>query len=250
MNLLLFEDRELCGSLLQFGAGDRRAVHVTNVLGLSPGDVLRVGMINGGVGKGVLVSCSDRQMTIKVELAAQPPARSGIELILALPRPIMLQRILKQATVLGVRRFHLIRSQRVQKSFFQSAILQPTAVRELLVQGLEQAMDTCLPEMHLHPRFRSFMEDILPAIDSDSRLLAHPGNPSLAGLPTCRAAGPKMLLAIGPEGGWNDYEVECFLERGFTPFSPGRRILHVDTAVVALLAQLQLLQDLALQMNR
>ncbi|MCI5118968.1 MAG: RsmE family RNA methyltransferase, partial [Candidatus Electrothrix sp. LOE1_4_5] len=52
----------------------------------------------------------------------------------------------------------------------------------------------------------------------------------------------KILLAVGPEGGWNDFEVENFLEQGFSAFSLGNRILHVDTAVVALLAQLQLLR--------
>ena len=48
----------------------------------------------------------------------------------------------------------------------------------------------------------------------------------------------------GPEGGWNDFELDMFVDQGFIPFTMGKRILHVDTATVALLAQLQLLYDL------
>jgi RsmE family RNA methyltransferase len=54
-----------------------------------------------------------------------------------------------------------------------------------------------------------------------------------------------ICLAIGPEGGWNDYEVDRFIQAGFRAFSMGERILQVDTAVVALLAQIQLLLTLA-----
>jgi RsmE family RNA methyltransferase len=52
----------------------------------------------------------------------------------------------------------------------------------------------------------------------------------------------RTLFAVGPEGGWIDFEVEKFVEHSFVPVSLGRRILRTDTAVVALLAQLMLLQ--------
>ena len=42
----------------------------------------------------------------------------------------------------------------------------------------------------------------------------------------------------------DNFELACFGEQGFDAFSMGSRILHVDTAVVALLAQLQLLYDM------
>ena len=154
----------------------------------------------------------------------------------------MLQRVLKQATVLGVRRIHLIRSAKVEKSFFQTPVLEPEKIRSLLLEGLAQAVDTRLPEVHIHRRFKPFVEDVVPALPGQG-LLAHLGLPT--GLPeVCPAAEQKknILLAVGPEGGWNDFEVRCFLEQEFAGFSLGRRILHVDTAVTALLAQLQVLR--------
>jgi RsmE family RNA methyltransferase len=183
---------------------------------------------------------------LEVNLAKTPPEEPLIELILALPRPIMLQRILKQATVLGVRRFHLIRSNRVQKSFFQTNLLQPEKLMEILVQGLEQTVDTRLPEVLVHHRFMPFVKDIVPTLKSPCRLLADP-NERLT-LPELYSAGKisgSFSLAIGPEGGWSQHEVRQFAQAGFHCFAMGNRILHVDTAVVALLSQIRLLHELS-----
>jgi RsmE family RNA methyltransferase len=52
------------------------------------------------------------------------------------------------------------------------------------------------------------------------------------------------VLAIGPEGGWIEREVETFIARGFTPVSIGAPILRVEAAVASALGQLLLLQRL------
>jgi RsmE family RNA methyltransferase len=156
----------------------------------------------------------------------------------------MLQRILKQATVMGVRHFHLIRSARVQKSYFQSTGVREESIREVLWQGLEQAMDTRLPEVCIHTRFRPFVEDVVPTLEQ-GRLLAHPdASLTLPDLYAQDRLHSRIVLAIGPEGGWNDFEVHSFQDQGFASFSFGSRILHVDTAVLVLLSQLMVLQDL------
>ncbi len=241
MNLLLLEAGELVdGEATLTG---RRCEHLLQVLRVAPGDTVRVGVINGPVGTARVLLAEPAAVRLSVHLERLPEAGPPIELILALPRPIMLQRILKQATVLGVGRFHLIRSRRVEKSFFHSPVLAPDKLRSLLLEGMEQAMDTRLPEVTIHHQFKPFVEDVLPGIAGQG-LIAHPeAGGSLAALPSSAVSGP-VLLAVGPEGGWSDHELHCFAERGFLPFSMGRRILHVDTAVVSLLAQLQLLYDL------
>jgi RsmE family RNA methyltransferase len=45
-----------------------------------------------------------------------------------------------------------------------------------------------------------------------------------------------VLLAIGPEGGWNDFERGLLEGHGFTPVGLGSRTLRTDTACIALLA--------------
>ena len=48
--------------------------------------------------------------------------------------------------------------------------------------------------------------------------------------------GGRVLIAIGPEGGWNDFELRLLEAHGFTRVGLGPRTLRVDTACTALLA--------------
>jgi RsmE family RNA methyltransferase len=158
----------------------------------------------------------------------------------------MLKRILSQTASLGVSRIFLINANRVEKSFFNASLLHPSSYNKHLYHGLEQAVDTNLPEITIHPRFRPFVEDLLPTIISDYpvRLVAHPEAeatlPERVPLPLTK----KVLLAIGPEGGWVDFEINKFQEQDMQPFAMGPRILKVDTAVSTLLAQIDILRQI------
>jgi 16S rRNA (uracil1498-N3)-methyltransferase len=242
LNLLLLETPEVRDGAVTLTG--RRAEHLLRVLKVVPGDVVRVGVVNGKIGSGRVLAIEGEAVRLAVELDREPVCDLQVELILALPRPIMLQRILKQATVLGVRRFYLIRSRRVEKSFFHSPVLAPEKIHTILLEGMEQAMDTWLPPVSIHHQFKPFVEDVLPTLAGQG-LIAHPdAGGTLAGIPIAGESGQRLLLAVGPEGGWSDYELQCFIDQGFYGFTMGNRILHVDTAVVSLLAQLQLLYDL------
>lgn len=243
MNIVIFEKHELVNNRLLLG--ERRQNHIQSILKLTVGDTLRIGMVNGNMGQGTIVAVREQGIEVDVHLDQPPVFSRQIDLILALPRPIMLQRIIKQATVLGVRNIYLIRSARVEKSFFHSPVLHPDKLQTLLFEGLEQAIDTQLPEVFVYHRFKPFVEDIVPTLKG-SGIIAHPGvEASLPEVFSVRQSSERrILLAVGPEGGWNEYELECFVQKGFAGFSMGSRILHVDTAVVVLLGQLQLLQDM------
>jgi RsmE family RNA methyltransferase len=113
--------------------------------------------------------------------------------------------------------------------------MNPENLREQMIFGLEQAKDTGLPELRLARFFRPFVEDELPdLLGGGTGLLAHPGT---------GAAAPKVLvapitLAIGPEGGWIEAEVQSLLKAGLRPLDLGPRILRTETALAALVGRL------------
>jgi RsmE family RNA methyltransferase len=217
--------------------GDR-ARHIIRVLRASPGDIVKTGIINGKLGNGTIIGMSSRQpysVRLELEIAEEPKAAPLIDIMLALPRPIMLKRILSQATSLGVGHFFLVNANRVEKSFWDASLISPEACRKYLVEGLEQGVDTRLPTLSFHKGFKPFIETDLEEVKSRYRqmLVAHPG--SSASLHSVhRATTGRTLLAIGPEGGWVDYEIERMHACGFAHFSMGPRILKVETAVTAL----------------
>ena len=213
----------------------RRREHVLNIHRAAIGDELRVGLINGLLGYGRIFRLTDQVLEMEILLDQQPPEPLPVTLLLALPRPKMLRRILQSVSSLGVKKIHLINSYRVDKSFWSSSLLQPEKLQEQLLLGLEQGCDTILPEIHLQPRFKPFVEDELPGISAGTNAyVAHPET----GGDFPQTLNQPATVAIGPEGGFIPYEVEKLQNCGFIPISLGARILRVETAVPVLLSRL------------
>ena len=235
MNLLLLLPSDFTAPNLAKISG-RRFDHAVKVLKTTPGDTLTVGVLNGKTGKAKVLALNSETLEIKVlELSTAPPPALPVSLILGLPRPQMLKRILQTVATLGVDTLHLLQTARVEKSFWQTPSLTDQAVQEQLILGLEQGKATQLPKVYKHKRFTPFVEDVLPSLAGEAthKFIAHPSNshaPATLNTPT--------LLAIGPEGGFLDQEVRRFLNHQFAPLSLGPRILKVETAVPVALAQL------------
>lgn len=245
MNLILIDQHEINEQSVSLSG--RRAKHVRKVLRSQCGDTVRIGIINGPTGSGLIREIEHDRILLDITAATPPPPKSPTGLILALPRPIMLKRVLAQAASMGVAKIFLINAGRVEKSFFKASIMTEENLRQRLILGLEQAMDTVLPEISVHTRFRPFVEDLLPVISRDcqARMIAHPGNSKNMNQTILSTPAAPALIAIGPEGGWSNFEVELFKGQGFQNFTLGSRILRVDTAVPAILAQLDLLRGQA-----
>jgi RsmE family RNA methyltransferase len=234
VNLLLFSTHDRVGEN-NIRLTDHRLQHLREVIGAQVGDSLRVGEINGRMGNAELISLSEDQAVLGFTLDSEPPPKLPLTLVLALPRPKMLRRILRTVAEFGVSDLHLINSYRVEKSYWQSPVLDPETVKEYFLQGLGQSRDTVLPALGLHRRFKPFVEDALRGMISGRRaLLAHPGD-----YPPCpRDIGEPTLLVVGPEGGFIPYEVEKLQDAGCEPVSLGPRILRVENAVSSLLGRL------------
>ena len=234
MNLiLLFKDDFIDEHKVRLDG--RRLRHVLEVHRPVKGDELRVGLAGGLVGSGCITSLNDISLEMDVSLVHPPPSTLPLTLILALPRPKVLRRILLSVTAMGVKRIVLLNSFRVEKSFWQSPVLKPENIQRQLVLGLEQARDTILPEVWLKPFFKPFAEDELPALIKDTlSLIAHPTSQE----PCPRDVRQAVTLAIGPEGGFIPYEVEKLISCGFRAVHLGERILNIEAAVPSLISRL------------
>jgi 16S rRNA (uracil1498-N3)-methyltransferase len=234
MNLILFSDEDFIGGRSAV-LRDRRARYVIEVHRARPGDVLRAGKINGRLGQARIITVDPEQIRLEVDLTEDPPEPLPVTLLLALPRPKVLSRVLRTITVMGVKRIILFDCWRVEKSFWSSPRLDADRIREALVEGLEQARDTILPEVELRRRFRPFVEDELPAlVNQKLAVVSHPGEADVPWSPSSE----DIVAAVGPEGGFIPNEITMLEQLGFRRLSLGPRILHVEAAVPALLARL------------
>jgi len=219
----------------------RRARHVVEVLRATPGDRIAVGLLRGRTGEAVVLEASADLVLLSVSLGGEPPPPSPVALVLALPRPKILRKVLQAVAAMGVKRLALVGTYRVERSYFASPLLAPEAIDAELRLGLEQGKDTVPPQVTLHRYFKPFVEDDLDGLfppGRRARLVAHPGAPGL--LDSMEAGAEGAVVAIGPEGGFTTYESTTLVSRGFDPFSFGPRPLRVDVAVPFAVAQAEM----------
>jgi 16S rRNA (uracil1498-N3)-methyltransferase len=243
VNLLLLDDHELVDDHAVLA--DRRAAHLRAVLGVELGQVLRAGVVGGAIGDAEVVAIADGGIRVRFQARGAPPPPLRVDLILAVPRPKVLSRVVQTVAAIGVRRLDLVNAWRVDKSYLGSARLDEPRLIEDLRLGAEQGETTHLPSVGVHPRLMTFLDERYPVAGADHRLIAHArgGLDLEVALPP--GASGAVALAIGPEGGWIDREVETFAARGFAVVRLGAPILRVEAAVTAALAQVALLQRLA-----
>jgi 16S rRNA (uracil1498-N3)-methyltransferase len=234
VNLVLLRDDDFVGPTT-VRLGGRRLAQVRDVHRAAAGDEVRVGLLGGLLGRGRVTRLDESVLEMDVHLDTTPPPKLPVTLLLALPRPKVLNRTVAAAASLGVEWIVLLNAWKVEKSYWGSTRLSDENLLAQRIAGLEQARDTVLPEIRKARLFRPFVEEELPALVSGATaLVAEPGAPVLVP----GATSGRCVLAIGPEGGWIPAELESLRKVGFERVGLGPRILRVETALAALVSRL------------
>lgn len=265
---------------------DYRAIHAAKTLGLQNGDKVRAGIVlnhgphpwpettrnielagfltdkasvawipEGKVKKAEPLRNGNPPGSLKIVLQGLKPSPAlsaeepGVALILCLPRPLQLGRMLPMIAQMGVSELILSQARKVPKDYFGSHLFRkPEAMRERLVEGLCQAGDVRLPSVRVAKNLKQFLEeDLDEAFPSTeyARVIAHPrrAKENSVGAKRMRdvvfpSRRRRLLMAVGPEGGWEEpEELDRMIDQhGFQHVTMGTRVLRSDCAVVSLLA--------------
>jgi 16S rRNA (uracil1498-N3)-methyltransferase len=234
MNLILLFETDFIGPNLVRVKG-QRFEHIQNVIKSKINDTLKVGLLNGKMGTGKIITITDKFVEIETTLDQPPPPPLQITLLIALPRPKALRRIIGTITTLGIKKLYLFRTWRVESSYWQTPLLKKSVLHEEMLSGLSQACDTILPKIEIRKEFKPFLEDEVPTLIKNTvSLAAHPGASQIC---PCSLNEP-VTLAIGPEGGFIQYELDKLQKTGFSLVSLGERVLRVEQAVPAFVGRL------------
>ncbi len=234
MNIVLLNANQDCSSDIWSIEDQRQIKHLNQHLQLRAGDTLKVGVRDGQRYLTEVQSITAQQIMLRPIQTESVPNKLPVHLILALPRPKVLRRMIMDAVTLGVECISLIHSYRVDKSYWQSPFLQQ--LDDYVTLGLEQAGDTIVPEIQLYKRFKPFVEDVLPTLITEQRpaYVAHPY--AEQSMPHAIAHGCNLI--VGPEGGFIPYEIDLLKKNGCQAMSLGNRILRTETAVSNILGRL------------
>ncbi|GBE58567.1 16S rRNA methyltransferase [Babesia ovata] len=259
MNLILVKRddiREADGHMYVDITDKRRIAHIRYVLKADVGKELKFGVVNSTLDSATVTAVDPKVITLRLSDAFRChklPQQPVIDLVVGLPRPKSLDKLLQvkwacaghilmqYAASIGVARIKLVCSSRVELDYLKSHQLEPESIEHSLMLGMEQGVTTFMPDIQLFKSMGALQRD-LDKSQYSLRIIAHPGTPeTLGSLQIVQHESGPILVAIGPEGGWLESEVEFYENLGFKKFNIGERILRAEVAAVAILSQLQLL---------
>jgi RsmE family RNA methyltransferase len=242
MNIILLEPSD-CIDQTQAWLHGAAFEHCRHTLKVQVGETVQIRLLGGQLGNGIIRQINSDALLLDTTFNSAPPPKLSISLILAMPRPKVLKRVLRNAAELGVAEIILLNAYKVEKSYWQSPVINDA--QRYFKEGLEQAKDCIAPTLRCEKRFKPFVEDELPALIAEHQaFVAHPDRnaPHFSELEALRPeakhstqAKTKRWLIVGPEGGFIPYEVEKLVACGCQPITMGPRIYRVENALSLLL---------------
>ncbi len=230
---------------------DGRAQHIRTVLRAAPRDTVRLGILNGPCGEGEVLEVADDSVTLASRFDTSLPGRPFVDLLLAMPRPKVMKRLWAPLASMGLGRIMITNAARVERNYFDTHWLDHNNYEPLLVEGLQQAGMTRLPEVTVARRFRPLIEDRLSLLSPDTlRVVAHPHDAESLAAVLEAEPGRRLLLAVGPEGGWVPFELDLMRATGFLPVALPFGALRTDVACIALLGAVGALRGEAMGRQR
>lgn len=233
MNIVLLDPRQTESDIWSITA-KRQLEHLKIHVDVKVGDTLKVGIKNAKRYLTEIVEVRDTVIQVKPISEEAVPVKLPVTLIIAMPRPKVLRRLIQDSVTLGVEKIILLHSYRVDKSYWQTPFLQQ--LDQFVTLGLEQAGDTVSPEIEIYKRFKPFVEDILPSMIAQN-------SPAYVAHPYAQEKMPSGIdhpctILIGPEGGFIPYEIELLEKNGCLAFSLGNRIIRTETVISYVLGRL------------
>lgn len=229
MNILLFEENELQNYL---GPEDLRVRHIKEVLRMSKGNQLFVGIINGVRGKAVIVEDNANGLLFEIDWESKSPISLPITLIVGLSRPQTSRKILEECTSMGVARIFLFSSEKGEPSYAKSKLWQTHEWKRHLIKGAEQAFSTTIPEVMHFENLRSCLH-FLKSENNDTLSVALDNYEAPLSLTEVPKRKEGYTLAVGSERGWSKDERNLLRESKFILAHLGNRVLRTETACIA-----------------
>jgi 16S rRNA (uracil1498-N3)-methyltransferase len=203
------------------------AHHLGTVSRLRPGHEVFLFNGDGREYRAEIVAVGRRVVELAVREALAPARELPFALVVAcpLPRGDRGQFLIEKLTELGVTAYVPLKTER--------SVLHPGEGRkEKLERYVIEAAKQCGRNVLMRIEPVTPLPDLLRQTTAPRRLLAHPGGAALA-VPSTPA---ETCIAVGPEGGFAESEVEQARSAGWQLVGLGPRILRVETAAIVLAA--------------
>ena len=208
---------------------DAEAQHATRVMRVQSGDTIELFDGKRNQALATIAEANKRVCHCEVEppqFVDREPERI-IHLGVALPKPDRARELIERLTELGVKTVTPIIAQRTQRAPSDSLLEK---LRRGVIEACKQSgRNELLEIMDIQASEKYFSSD-----HAGTRWIAHPGDMPISN--QTFADHSLVTAAVGPEGGWNDNEVQLATEHGFQRVDLGQRIYRIETAATVIAA--------------
>ena len=234
MNYLVIEPEEVVNNQVHLKGA--RAVDLIKTHELKEGLKIAVLVVGGMRGKANVQKADSQELELELNLTESTLVKNPVTLIVGLCRPQTVKKVIAAAMAYGVQDLEFVRTANSEKSYLDSKIWNPENIKQEVTLAMAQTGDSIAVKINSHKKFLPFLETLASRQDftSASKLLA---DGRAAPLVNVQESASHSYLAIGPEKGWTEYEVEQFIGLGFQSFSMGSRMMRIEHAVAAGLAK-------------
>ena len=199
--------------------------HLSRVLRLGQGDPIELFDGKGTVAQAVVESCGKQVAARIISLAFVSPARPGLDLAVCLPKGPRADDMVSQLSQLGVDRLVPLHTGR--------SVVDPGPgrLRRFRLAAVNSAKQCGRPYL-LEVGSPASVAELLGG-NHDLKLIADPDSPPIDDLSARVGRADRILVLIGPEGGWTDAERAGALEAGCLAWSFAENVLRIESAAVA-----------------
>ena len=215
--------------------------HISNVLRMKQGE--EVWISDGGKKeyRCAIEAFSADEVLLHIIYAQEPDYElpSRIYLFQGLPKADKMELIIQKAVELGVYEIIPVETKRcVVKLDGKKAAKKVDRWQQIAESAAKQSKRMLIPNVH---QVLSFKEALKYAESMDIRLIPYELAKGMQETKEILAAiepGQSIGIFIGPEGGFEEKEVEAAISEGAKPITLGKRILRTETAGLAILSVL------------
>jgi len=218
------------------GAAELRgeeARHLTRVLRVEAGQRYEISDNRAAWLAEIVEARGERVLFRVIEPIDSPPPPVDITLCVALIKFDRFEWIVEKATELGVERILPVGTVRVEKGLFEAAPKRTERWMRIARESSQQSRRVRVPEILPAVRLEKALSE---SADHHYFLEETTARPLLQALPDGRAAGARVALLAGPEGGWTDTERALAAGAGWQAVSLSPRVLRSETAAAAAVA--------------
>lgn len=149
MNVILCSERDRQGDYFVFHNQDERYLHIIKVLKLKTNDTFKAGLINAELGIACIKDLNSERIVFDFVPTIKPHPLHPLHLLLGIPRPIQLKRLLKDISTLGISSINLTGTVLGEKSYITSSLIARDEIEKYLIEGAAQAGSTLLPSYRI-----------------------------------------------------------------------------------------------------